>query len=62
MPLVTLLVYILIMAIIWWLISTYLLPLLPQPFRIIVTIILVVIAILILLGFIGVIPPALVVK
>ncbi len=56
MPIVTLLVYILIMAIVWWLISAYVLPLIHQPLRTIIIVVLAIIAIVILLGFVGIGP------
>ena len=54
MSLIWLLVVILVFCLIGWLIAHFILPLLPAPWRTIVTVILVIIAILILLNFIGV--------
>jgi heme A synthase len=53
MSLITLLIVIIVMGLIYWLITF--LPL-PAPFRTIAIVVFVVICILILLGFIGVIP------
>lgn len=54
--LITLLIALVVLAIIFWLVKDYLVPMLPDPIGKIVLIILVVIAIVILLGFVGVGP------
>lgn len=56
MDIVSLLVFVVVAALIWFLVITYLLPLLPEPARTIVLVIVVLIAIVWLLGFIGIGP------
>ena len=56
MSLISLLIFIIVLALIFWLVTAYLLPILPQPFRTIVIVILVIIAIVWLLSIIGVGP------
>ena len=56
MSLISLLVVIVVLALVWWLLTKYLIPLLPAPWGTIVTVICVIIAILILLSFIGIGP------
>lgn len=57
MDLISLLVALLILGLVFWLVVTYILPLLPAgPFRTVAIIIFVLIAILILLSFIGIGP------
>jgi hypothetical protein len=51
-----LIIFIVVAILIWWLFSAYLLPHIPQPFRTIIVVILVLIAIFWLLGIIGVGP------
>lgn len=56
MDLITLVVVLIILGLVWWLLSAYVLPKLSEPIRTIVIIILVLIAILFLLGLIGIGP------
>jgi hypothetical protein len=56
MDLVSLLVTLVILGLVFWLITAYLIPLLPDPFGKVVLIILVIIIILFLLNMIGVLP------
>lgn len=56
MSLLTLLMFVIVAALVWWLLTTYLLPVLPEPFRTIVLVICVLIAILWLLSIVGIGP------
>jgi hypothetical protein len=56
MSLIGLLVFVIIIALVWWLLSVYILPHVPQPFRTIIIVILVLIAIFWLLSLIGIGP------
>lgn len=56
MSLISLLVVILVLVVIGWILFTYVFPRLPEPIRTIVIIICAIIAIVILLGFIGIGP------
>lgn len=56
MSLISLLVVIIVLALVWWLLTKYLIPLLPAPWGTIVLVICVIIAILILLGMVGIGP------
>jgi hypothetical protein len=56
MSLIGLLIFIIVIALVWWLITAYLLPHVPQPFRTIIIVILVLIAIFWLLSLIGIGP------
>jgi hypothetical protein len=56
MGLIELLVIVVVLALVFWLVRAYLLPLLPAPFGTIVLVILVIVAILLLLGLIGIGP------
>ena len=55
MPLLTLVVYLLIFALIWWLFSTYILPHVVEPFRTIIIVVIVIAVILWLLSIVGVV-------
>ena len=55
MSLIGLLIFVIVIALVWWLVVTYLLPILPQPFRTIVIVILVLIVIVWLLSLIGIV-------
>ena len=52
MPIVQIVVVLLVLALVWWLFSTYVLPRVVEPFR---TIIIVVLVIVVLIVFVGVI-------
>lgn len=54
--LITLLITLVVLAIIFWLVKDYLAPLLPAPFGTLVIILLVIVAIIVLLGLVGVGP------
>ena len=56
MSLITLLVILIVFAVIFWLLNTYVFPRLTEPIKTIVIILVVIIAILILLSFIGIGP------
>lgn len=56
MSLITLLIVVIVLFLVGWLLFTYVMPRLPEPIRTIAIIIVVVIACLILLGFIGIGP------
>ena len=56
MDVVTLLVYVVVAVLVWFLLTRYLLPLLPEPARTIVLIVVVLIAILWLLSIVGIGP------
>ena len=56
MDIVTLLVYVVVAVLVWFLLTRYLLPLLPEPVRTIVLIVVVLIAILWLLSLVGIGP------
>jgi len=56
MGLIELLVVVIVLALVFWLVRAYLIPLLPAPWGTVVLVILVVIAILFLLGLIGIGP------
>ena len=56
MSLISLLVVIIVLALVWWLLTKYLIPALPAPWGTIIMVICVIIAILILLGLIGIGP------
>ena len=56
MDLFSLLVIVIVLALVWYLLHGYVLPLLPEPFRAVVVAILVLIAILFLLSYIGIGP------
>ncbi len=57
MPLVNLIVYLLICALIWWLFQTYILPHVVEPFRTIIIVVIVIAVILWLLSLVGVVGP-----
>ncbi len=57
MPVLTLIVYLLIFALVWWLFSTYILPHVVEPFRTIIIVVLVLAVIVWLLSLIGVVGP-----
>ena len=56
MSLISLLVVIVVLALVWWLLTKYLIPALPEPWGNVVLVICVIVAILILLGLIGIGP------
>ncbi len=56
MDIITLLIYVIVAVLIWWLLTRYLLPLLPEPVRTIAIVVLVIIAILFLLSIVGIGP------
>ena len=58
MDLITLLVTLVILAIVFWLVTSYLLPLVPAgPFRTAILVIFILICILVLLSLVGILPP-----
>lgn len=54
MSLIGLLVWVIVLALVWWLLVTYILPHVPQPFRTIIIVVCVLILIFWLLSLIGV--------
>lgn len=56
MDIVTLIIVIVVLIAVWILATKYLVPLLPEPWGKVAMIIIVLVAIFILLGFIGVVP------
>jgi len=56
MPIIHLIVVLLVLALVWWLFSTYILPRVPEPFKTIIIVILVLCVCLWLLSLVGVIP------
>lgn len=56
MPIFHIIVVLLVLALAWWLFSTYILPRVPEPFKTIIIVILVLAVICWLLSLIGVIP------
>lgn len=57
MPIIQIVVVLIVLALVWWLLSTYVLPRLPEPFRTIIIVLLVILLCLWLLSLIGVIGP-----
>lgn len=57
MPIVQIVVWLLVMGLIWWLFSTYVLPYVPDPFRTTIIVVLVVALCLWLLSWVGIIGP-----
>ncbi len=57
MPLLNLIVILLVMALVWWLFSTYILPHVVEPFRTIIIVILVLAVCLWLLSLVGIVGP-----
>ena len=57
MDLISLIVVLLVLAIVFWLVTSYLLPLIPAgPFRTAILVIFVLICILVLLSLVGIVP------
>ena len=56
MPIVQIVVGLLVMALVWWLLSTYVLPRVPEPFKTVIIVVLVVALCLWLLTWAGIIP------
>ena len=56
MPIIHLIVVLLVLALVWWLFSSYILPRVPETFRTIIIVILVLAVCLWLLSLVGVIP------
>ena len=56
MPIVQIVVGLLVMALVWWLLSTYVLPRVPEPFKTIIIVVLVVGLCLWLLTWAGILP------
>lgn len=50
---ISILITLLIIGIVWWIVQTYLFPVVAEPFRTIIVVIMAVIVIVWLLGFIG---------
>ncbi len=57
MPLLTIVVYLLVFALVWWLFSTYVLPRVPDPFKTIIIVVLVIGLCIWLLSLVGVVGP-----
>lgn len=56
MPIVQIVVGLLVMALVWWLLSTYVLPRVPEPFKTIIIVVLVVGLCFWLLTWAGILP------
>ena len=56
-PILNIIVILLILALVWWLFSTYILPHVVEPFRTVIIILLVLMVIVWLLSLIGVVGP-----
>lgn len=56
MPVISIVVTLLVMALVWWLFSTYILPRVPEPFKTIIVVVLVLFVCLWLLSLIGLVP------
>jgi cell division protein FtsX len=56
MSLIGFIIFIVVLCLVWWLLTAYLLPHVPQPFRTIIIVVLVIIAIIWLLSIIGIGP------
>ena len=57
MPIIQIIVVLLVMDLVWWLFSTYVLPRVPDPFKTIIIVILVVAVCLWLLSLVGILGP-----
>jgi hypothetical protein len=57
MPFLNVIVVLLVLALVWWLFSTYILPRVVEPFRTVIIVILVLAVCLWLLSLIGVVGP-----
>ena len=57
MPIVQIVVMLLVFALVWWLFSTYVLPRVPEPFKTIIIVVLVVAVCLWLLSLVGILGP-----
>jgi hypothetical protein len=57
MPIVQIIVVLLVLALVWWLFSTYVLPRVPEPFRTVIIVVLVVAVCLWLLSLVGILGP-----
>lgn len=57
MPLLQIIVVLIVLALVWWIFSTYVLPILPQPFRTIIVVLLALAACIWLLSLVGLVPP-----
>lgn len=57
MPLLTIIVYLLVLSLVWWLFSAYVLPHVAEPFKTIIIVVLVVALCLWLLSLVGVVGP-----
>jgi hypothetical protein len=55
MSLLALIIFLVIMGLVFWLVTAYLLPIVPQPFRTVILVVLVLIAIVWLLEIAGVV-------
>lgn len=56
MGLIQIVVFLVVLGIVWWLFSTYVLPRVPEPFKTLIIIVLVLAVCLWLLSFAGLIP------
>jgi hypothetical protein len=57
MPLLNIIVMLLVLSLVWWLFSTYVLPRVQEPFKTIIVVVLVMAVCLWLLSLIGVVGP-----
>ncbi len=57
MPIVQIIVVLLVLALVWWLFSTYVLPRVPEPFKTIIIVLLVIFVCLWLLSLVGIVGP-----
>lgn len=57
MPIITIIVYLLVFGLVWWLFSSYVLPHVAEPFRTIIIVVLVLALCVWLLSLVGVVGP-----
>jgi hypothetical protein len=56
MPIIQLLVVLIVLGVVWWLVQTYLLPHVAEPFRTLIVVLVVIVACLWLLSLVGLVP------
>ncbi len=56
MPILQIIIVLLVLGLVWWLFSTYVLPRVPEPFKTIIIVVLVLAVCLWLLSLVGIIP------
>ena len=57
MPIIQIIVVLLVLALVWWLFNTYVMPRVPEPFKTIIIVVLVVAVCLWLLSLVGILGP-----